>query len=320
MNSLLFFLFDFWCMRRLTFFLTSQQFQYCDSSTLANFKAWAQMISSFFTTAGWTQSTDAGQVNWSTIASVPASNAYVYEIWQPNDGLTTFYLKVEYGNVGTTSQPSIRLTLSSTTNGAGTATGFIVGPYNTQTNGVTNNATTQFECDMSGAAGRIGFMLWRNGTSGNQQQLFAVERSVNSSGAYTSSYVSLWTCGSCSSNNNFASGSLVFGVGSIGYPNNTAGATGGWFSRVAQHSNGAGNSAAFNGSIPFDTAAPCIGYFDYACTMVGCGAFSDFADGVTFTVTLYGNTRTYMPGKSGPFNIGVYNDGSSHSSVCMRYD
>ena len=78
---------------------TQQSFLVCDSSTLANFKSWAQTISAFFTTATWTQSADTGQVNWSTIASVPGSGAFVYEIWEPNDGLTTFYVKVEYGNL-----------------------------------------------------------------------------------------------------------------------------------------------------------------------------------------------------------------------------
>jgi hypothetical protein len=77
---------------------TSQQFLVCDSSTLANFKSWAQAISGWFATAGWSQAADTGQVNWSTIVSVPGSGAYVYEVWQPNDGLTTFYAKIEYGN------------------------------------------------------------------------------------------------------------------------------------------------------------------------------------------------------------------------------
>lgn len=33
--------------------MTSQQFLVCDSSTLANFKQWAQAISAFFSRATW---------------------------------------------------------------------------------------------------------------------------------------------------------------------------------------------------------------------------------------------------------------------------
>jgi hypothetical protein len=163
--------------------MTSQQFLVCDSSTLANFKQWAQAISGFFSTAGWSQSTDTGQVNWSTISSVPGSSAFVYEIWEPNDGLTNFFVKMEYGNISGTNCPSLRITISTSTNGAGTSTGFVVGPTSTNVSSFSPPSTTiQYECDFSGAAGRIGVMMWRNITNvGNQ--LFAIERSVNASGA-----------------------------------------------------------------------------------------------------------------------------------------
>src|SRR6266702_3776129 len=177
---------------------TSQQQLVCDSSTLANYKQWGQAISGFFSTAGWAQSPDTGQVNWSTLAAVPGSGAYLYDIWQPNDGLTTFYVKVEYGNVTGTNCPSLRLTLCTSTDGAGNPTGYSTGPINTNTSGFTvPSTTTQYECNFSGAAGRIGVMMWRNGIN-FCQQAFCIERSVDSSGAYTSAYVTLWTIGLCS--------------------------------------------------------------------------------------------------------------------------
>lgn len=89
----------------------SQSFLACDNSTLTNFKAWGQAISNALSTSTWTQTSDTGQVNWSSIASVPGSGAYVYEIWQPNDGLTAFYLKAEYGNFSGTNMPSIRVSI-----------------------------------------------------------------------------------------------------------------------------------------------------------------------------------------------------------------
>jgi hypothetical protein len=297
--------------------MTSQQQLVCDSSTLANFKQWAQAISTFFSTAGWTQSSDTGQVNWSSIGAVPGSGAFVYEVWRPNDGLTNFYLKIEYGNVSGTNCPSLRFSVSTTTDGAGTLTGIVLGPLNTNNAGYTpSSAVTQYECNFSGAAGRMGVMLWRNNATGNNcQQFFAVERSLNASGAATGTYVTVWTCG-------FSKGSsqqtLVFGVG-VTELNNSAGNGKGWVTRVWNPPSG---STAFNGAIPFDACSPMIGYFDYPSTVCGAAFGLDITDGVTFTVTLYGSTRTYMPGKNGPFGQASIGNNTSVVTValCMRYD
>lgn len=302
--------------------MTNQVQLYPDNSVLANFKAWGSAISAFFTTAGWTKSSDTGQVNWSTIASVPAGGSYVYEIWTPNDGLTNFYLKVEYGSYSTQAIPTMRLTLSSSTNGSGTCTGNIVGPYICSTQPNTSSTTVQYECDMSGAAGRIGFMMWRN--SANVQQLFAVERSLNSSGTYTSTYVTLVVCGNCSQGSgngcNYAQGTVYFGVGAIAQPDNAANYQGGWAVRMWQSASSTTNSGSFNGTIPFDTVAPNIGYFDYPMTMVGIACYGDISEGATFTVTLYGSTRTYMGGKTSAFAYSPYNNNATNGAVCMRYD
>lgn len=303
---------------------TSQQFLVCDSSTLTNFKAWAQAISSFFSTAGWLQSSDTGQVNWSTISAVPGSGAFVYEIWQPNDGLTNFYVKVEYGNFSGTNCPSLRFTLSTTTNGAGTPTGIVSTVQNTNSNAFTApSTTTQYECDFSGAAGRIGAIMWRNGINGCQQ-LFAIERSINASGTYTSSYVTIVVGGvantSASNSQTFNQQSLVFGVGAgptattrayNGYQGPTLCVRSAIFDGMS--------TTAFNGSIPFDTVSPVVGYFDYPMTMVGAAYGPDFVEGITFSVTLYGSTRTYMPTKSGPMAWQPTTN-VSNGIICLRYD
>jgi hypothetical protein len=300
--------------------MTSQQQLVCDNSTLANFKQWAQPISAFFATAGWVQTTDTGQVNWSTISSVPGSAAFVYEIWKPGDALTAFYVKVEYGNVSGTNCPSLRLTISTGTNGAGTPTGFIMGPLNTNTNGYTPpSTTTQFECDFSGTASRICVMMWRNGT-GSCQQFFGIERSVNSSGAYTGAHVTLIVCGTVTAGGpSFVQQTLLFGVGvaPISNENHSGGnGHGGLIVRMANTSSA--NSSVFNGAIPFDTTAPSIGYYDYGLTMAGCACATDISEGVTFTVTLYGSTVTYMPSKNSTF--GSAGPSNSAGAFCMRYD
>jgi hypothetical protein len=313
---------------------TSQQFLVCDSSTLANFKQWAQAISAFFATATWTQSTDTGQVNWSTISAVPGTGAYVYEIWQPNDGLTNFYVKMEYGNVsGSANCPSLRITISSATNGAGTPSGLVMGPTACGTTVFTApSTTTQYECDLSGAPGRINAMMWRNGAN-NCQQAFGIERSLNSGGSYTGSHVTLIVAGWCggNNNNNVIQQSLVLGVGVYPFPGSSANRQnnpgGGLYARFfsAEASSGP-TSSAFNGSIPFDTAAPLVGFFDYPLTMFGVAAHADIVEGVTFSATLYGASRTFMPSKNSafffanPYSFGTNFGTAFGSALCMRYD
>jgi hypothetical protein len=312
---------------------TSQQQLVCDNSTLANFKQWAKAISDFFTTAGWSQSSDSGQVNWSTIPTVPGANAYVYEIWQPNDGLTNFYLKISYGNVNNTNCPNIQLAIGPSTNGTGTLTGTTlttVSLFNTIWSGqapyTVPSSSTQYECNLSGAAGRIAVMLWRNTPATHGNAIFAVERSMNSSGTYTSSYVTLYGGGySLPANNGqppcFVQQSLVFGIGAAPQSNavGTGGTNGPNGGLCLRGWCGGGASSAFNNSIPVDFASPQIGYWDYAGTMIGAGYGPDFVDGLTFTTTVYGATRTYMPSKNqnfinaGPNNVPGY-------SVVMRYD
>jgi hypothetical protein len=294
--------------------MTSQQQLVCDSSTLANFKQWAQAISTFFSTAGWVQTSDTGQVNWSSIASVPGSGAYVYEVWKPGDALTVFYVKIEYGNVSGTNCPSLRLSLGTTTNGAGTLTGFNFGPVNTNMSAFTPpSTTTQFECDFSGSASRICVMMWRNGT-GNCQQFFGVERSVDGTGAYTGTYATLWTAGLCPNAHNTSQRSLVFAIGAGPNMPNGQSATGSWVVRFMSTT----AQTSFNGSIPFDLSSPSVGYYDYPCTIAGMISGLDISEGVTFTATLYGTTRTYMPSFAGPFANAVM--AQPNCGLCMRYD
>lgn len=265
--------------------MIQQLFLVCDSSTLANFKSWAQSISTWFSTAGWLQSSDTGQVNWSTISAVPGSGAYVYEVWEPNDGLTNFFLKVEYGNSSGTNSPGLRLTISTSTNGAGTATGFIVGPYQTTTNAITvPSSSTTYECDFSGAPGRIGIMMWRNAPQGSiyPQQFFGVERSVNSGGSYTGAHVTLVVVGveNLNSGSSCLQQALLLGVGAAPVSGNTANrntGAGGLVVRLANR--GLAATTAFNGSIGFDTASPYVGYFDYPLTQFGAIYSGDIAGG-----------------------------------------
>jgi hypothetical protein len=269
--------------------------------------------------AGVTESGSSGVVTIAT--AVPGSGAYVYEIWNPNDGLTNFFLKMEYGNIVGTNTPTPRITVSTTTNGAGTCTGLATSALSMHYNSYTApSTTTPWECDFSGAAGRFGGLLWRNAPNA-AQGIFAIERSLNSSGAYTSGYVTI-VVGGVPYNSNcpaFAQQSLVFGVGagptvtrsSSLYYSPALSIRSAYYLGIS--------SSAFNGSIPFDTVTPSVGFFDYQMTMVGAGDSQDLIEGVPFVVTLYGASRTFMPTKAGYLDM-CFTTTAPTGAICLRYD
>jgi hypothetical protein len=79
-------------------------------------------------------------------------------------------------------------------------------------------------------------------------------------------------------------------------------------------------TSSFNGSLAFDTVAPFVGFIDYPLTTIGAGYGADFTEGVTFTVTLYGSTRTYMPTKAGSLNGVTPGSANGLVALCLRYD
>lgn len=294
----------------------------CDSSTLANFKSWAQSISAWFATAGWLQSSDTGQVNWSTLASVPGSNAYVYEIWEPNDGLTNFFLKIEYGNCNSANSPSMRLTIGTATNGAGALTGDLIGPYRTMTNSspATPGGVLLFPCYFSGAAGRMSIVMWRNATNG-YPQVIAIERSLNAAGTYTNTHVTLMPVGLINDDPGsvpYNQQTLVFGVGAAPAQSTANSSLVGGLAVRSFFPGSTSASSDFDGAVPFDTTAPCIGFFDYPLTSLGWGNQDNYTEGQVFTTTLYGSSRTYVATKTAPFQ--KCGPAGSAGYLCVRYD
>jgi|SRR5579862_3083457 len=295
-----------------------------DNSTLANFKSWASTISAFFTTAGWSKSSDTGQVNWSTIGSVPTVGTYVYEIWTPGDGLTAFYLKVEYGTGSASSNtaPAIRLSIGTSTNGAGTLTGFVtstvVVPPTSQT---VTSTVTQWQCYFSGDTGRIGVMMWRD----DNPIFFGVQRSLNSSGTTTSSYVTLLANGVNGTSSSSFQQSVVFGVG-VSTLITPAANDGGMIALFPHGNSNTSASALFNGNAAISPVFPLVGYYDNPMDIAAVGCYNDFTEGSTYVIASanmpYGVSHTYLCGKKGAFPT-IATNGASAASECaflMRYD
>lgn len=95
-------------------------------TTDALFRAWGSPISAAIATAGWTQTADTGQVNWTTV-TVPTAGttpAAIYEVWRLADALQAtdpVFLKIMYGR-SASSGPYLRVIAGTASDGAGTIT------------------------------------------------------------------------------------------------------------------------------------------------------------------------------------------------------
>ena len=308
--------------------MATQQWQIAeDNSTLANFKAWAKAISDWFRTCGWTNTSDTGQVNWSTIAAVP-SNSYVYDIFAPGDGLTPYYVKIEYGYSTTTLQ--IAVSLGTGTDGAGNLTKWVTSRRamwaTNLAGGIANvNAVTQFECNFTGDSGRIGIMMWRNSSAAGGQLLIAIQRTLDSSGNPTNEGVSLWKIGYQSDGHwNTSTLTIIFGNYPVDYGDGTGILPGipAVIPLCCYSVSGLGYSIGpFSGLTPFSPAfhAP-FGKMYPPSNVLGFANLNDFTDGAQYTFNdNYGNSHTWMFTRSGAFSIGPFYSGWN-VAVMMRYD
>lgn len=163
-----------------------------DNSTDANFRLWVAWISTQMAAAGWVQTADTGQINTATVAKPTAANNYPgFEIWRTNDGLTNFYLRLDYGAGSNQLYPSLKVQWGVGTNGTGT----LSSPGTQQTVSVTANSTSPMTCYMSGATDRIFFGMWSNGGSTSTYLGFYAERVKDGTGANTSERFSTWSYG-----------------------------------------------------------------------------------------------------------------------------
>jgi hypothetical protein len=268
-----------------------------DLSTLANFKDWAQSINAALTAFGWTQSSDTGQVNWGSIASVPTSNNYVYEIWQPGDGGTNFFVRIDYGNNGGSS-PALKIQAGTTTNGAGTLTGFTSQQSVPST--TNNSGATLYNCLYCGDSSSFAIMLWRDIANGNCA--IGVDRSRSSSGAVTNSYFTVF-CARDSNHTNspYAQRSIVFGVGAGPL---SAGNGETLFNAItgAAFMDGSTQSLNFNGNIGITPVFPFVGYYDNPTLLFIHPAQNDFTELALINTTLLGASHTFIFSKNNNFN------------------
>lgn len=93
-------------------------------SSDATFRTWGSAISTAIAAVGWVQTSDTGQVNWTTVTAPTAGTFTVYEIWKPGDSLQTtdpIYIKIMYSR-STGNAPRMQIGVGTATDGAGVLT------------------------------------------------------------------------------------------------------------------------------------------------------------------------------------------------------
>lgn len=153
-------------------------------TTDAAFRTWGSAYNAKFTSIGWVNTADTGQINWTTVlASLATNTVQGYEIWRFADTLQStapVFLKIEYGAGAAVANGSLWFTLGSGSNGTGSLTGVQSTRQQVQCT-ATAGAITHY---WSGDTNR--FTLAVSGATAATSDCFGVERTVDTTGALTS--------------------------------------------------------------------------------------------------------------------------------------
>jgi hypothetical protein len=159
-------------------------------------------------------------------------------------------------------------------------------------------------------------MMWRDATN-TFNFGFAIERSKDTSGNDTSTYITHYSAGftgAAGGGQSYLQQSVVFGVGATTLVVNSA--TRQWTCTLcaSQNSSGTQQSQAFNGNTAISPMFPMVGYFDNPSLGWAVGAQADFTELAVVTATMYGATHTWLLAKGQSFN------GGFNSANLMRWE
>ena len=160
----------------------------------AIFRTTGSALSVAIQAVGLTQTADTGQINWTSVTTPGAANTVAgYEIYRFSDSLQStapVYFRIDYGtSIGNTGWLGLRVTVGTSTNGAGTITGQVSSICYLPMYSAGSARVTY----VSGANNRLS-ILHNNFTGENNALIFSLERSHGSSGADTGDGVYINGC------------------------------------------------------------------------------------------------------------------------------
>lgn len=156
-----------------------------DHTSSTGFRAWGSEFGVSMTACGLVQTSDTGQINWTTV-NVPAANtAAGYEIWRFSD--SSIYLKIEYGTGSGTQLPQMWITVGTGSNGSGTLTGQ-TSTRNIWTSQLNPTSTTTTYTTYMSATANFFSVCWKaNGvnTGTSPAGIMVIGKSVDNTGTPT---------------------------------------------------------------------------------------------------------------------------------------
>lgn len=166
-----------------------------DHSSDAGFRAWGSELNTKLTAAGLVNTADTGQINWTTVTRASAGNKAGYEIWRFAD--STLYLKIEYGTAsGGAGNPGLWITTGTGSNGSGTLTGQLSTTATCHANTAPVSTSTSYTSYIGRTADHLALCWKFNAATGSfPMAFFAVGKTVDNTGAATTTGYSQWTLG-----------------------------------------------------------------------------------------------------------------------------
>jgi hypothetical protein len=282
------------------------------NDTDAHFRAWAQFVEdTIVTTGGWVVTGDTGQTTIGTQTHPTLANEKRgYRVYRMADALqatSPVFMRIDYGSGSGANIPAVWITLGTGSNGTGTITGpgmaIIQFGANTSNNATATNSygsasTNRFCVGMLTSGSNIGWFC------------VGVERTKDSNGLDTGD--GLIVLGSLSSGGGAAGHSQFVNLLSVSQP----AAETGWCYVLSGN-----NPSTFNSNVGVSLVIPFAGSALQPGMNFAVTRSSDFAGGATFSLTVYGNARTYQhlntSGIAKP--IQAVSDAVANR-VCMRFD
>jgi hypothetical protein len=282
----------------------------------ALFRAWINEIHNSLIAFGWTQTSDTGQINFSTVTRPTAINTYqgyaVYTMGDSMQATCPLYLRFDFGTGGVADDPAIKFQAQiGATDGAGNLSAAVMSVVTTSPSGASASATT-LVCRTSGTSSAFRMSFWLGqGTGISHGWHFAIERDKDSSGSDTALGVNLvWIYNSNNVTTAVGVGSQFLGVDG----GSSAADTGRIFTMVA----GVNNSGNLNTKSvgPVHTNA---GGFRNAMTGLLVTNRADWSNDSTNSVFIYGAIHTYLFQRTGNNTIGV-NQWNSDSGGAILWE
>ena len=152
------------------------------------FRSWGSSISTALAAVGLVQTSDTGQINWTTVSKPSgATTTAGYEIWRFNDAAqstTPIFLKLSYGT-GSAGNTTTRLLveIGSASNGSGTLSGLGSGTTYTLWTSSSAADTGSYACHMSSDGSGLAFVHAVTASSSSQQAMVILDRFRDASGA-----------------------------------------------------------------------------------------------------------------------------------------